>query len=67
MPRVRLDWDPRYKKAAIVSDFLESIRGGFSIPNDNKKMLEKQGKAAWLIPDFFSPITKTGRFEIGLI
>lgn len=66
MPRVILDWDTKYKKAVIVSDFLETIRAVFSIPNDNKQMLKRMGRPTWHMADFTSPITSTGRFDIGL-
>jgi superfamily II DNA or RNA helicase len=66
MARVILDWDPKYKKAVVVSEFLENIRGRFSIPNEGKAILDRQGKSTWNMPDFLSPITNTGRFGIGL-
>lgn len=66
MPRVILDWDASRKTAIIVSDFLENIRAQFSIPNKSKTMMTKMGKPTWYMADFISPITKTGRFDIGL-
>lgn len=66
MPRVILDWDEKYKRALIVSDFLETIRAKLSIPNKNKNLLKRKGKATWFMSDFISPITNTGRFELGL-
>lgn len=66
MARVIFDWDKKYKRAVIVSDFLESIRGKFSVPNENKKILKKTGRPTWYMSDFDSPISNTGRFDIGL-
>ena len=66
MPRIILDWDPGRKQAIIVSDFLENIRAQFSIPNKSKSIMTKKGKPTWYMADFISPITKTGRFDIGL-
>ena len=66
MPRVILDWDPGRKQAIIVSDFLENIRAQFSVPNKSKSIMSKKGKPTWYMADFISPITKTGRFDIGL-
>ena len=66
MPRVILDWDAKYKRASIVSDFLESIRAKFSVPNESKQMLQRTGKQTWYMSDFVSPISNTGRFDIGL-
>jgi superfamily II DNA or RNA helicase len=64
--RVILDWDQKYKRAIIVSEFLENIRARFSVPNDTKQILKRQGRPTWHIADFISPITNTGRFELGL-
>ena len=66
MPRVILDWDPKYKKAVVVSEFLETIRGRFSIPNEGKAIMKNQGKPTFHMADFLSPITNTGRFGLGL-
>lgn len=66
MPRVILDWDPKYKKAIIVSEFLETIRAKFSVPNDNKKIMKRTGRPTWYMNDFISPISNTGRFDTGL-
>ena len=66
MPRVILDWDQGRKQAIITSDFLENIRAQFSIPNKSKSIMTKKGKPTWYMADFISPITKTGRFDIGL-
>lgn len=66
MARVILDWDTKYKKAIIISDFLEVIRSNFSIPNENKSIMKRQGRPTWHMSDFISPITNTGRFELGL-
>jgi superfamily II DNA or RNA helicase len=66
MPRVILDWDAKHKQAFMVSDFLENIRAQFSVPNEDKKMMERQGLPSYYIPDFISPITRSGKFDIGL-
>jgi hypothetical protein len=66
MAKVILDWDEKYKTAVIVSEFLPAIRARFSIPNDSKAILKKQGRATWYMADFISPITNGGRFEVGL-
>jgi len=65
MAKVILDWDTKYKKAILVSDFLENIRAEISIPNEKKELMKRKG-ASWNNPDFFSPITNTGRFSIGM-
>ncbi|MDD4109988.1 MAG: DEAD/DEAH box helicase family protein [Clostridia bacterium] len=66
MPRVILDWDSKYKKGIIISDFLENIRAQFSVPNKSKKMMGVKGMPTYHLADFISPITSTGRFDIGL-
>ena len=66
MPRVILDWDQKYKRAIIASDFLDSIRAQFSIPNESKVMMKRQGRPTWHMADFISPISNTGRFDLGL-
>lgn len=66
MPRVILDWDKSYEKGLIVSDFLENIRAHFSVPNDSKKMMGARGMYNRHLQDFISPITNTGRFDLGL-
>lgn len=66
MPRVILDWDSKYNKAVVVSDFLENIRAKFSVPNDGKKMLKRTGAPTWYMSEFNSPISATGRFEMGM-
>jgi superfamily II DNA or RNA helicase len=66
MAKVILDWDNRTKKAIIISNFTENIRAAFSVPNESKQRAEKQEKPTWYMSDFLSPVSKTGRFEIGL-
>ena len=66
MPRVILDWDEKHERAVIVSDFLDTIRARFSVPNDSKAMMKKTGKPTWYMADFISPISNTGRFDVGL-
>ncbi len=66
MPRVILDWDSGRKQAIIVSEFLENIRAQFSVPNKSKSIMTKKGKPTWYMADFISPITKSGRFDVGL-
>ena len=62
--KVILDWDKKYKKGIIVSDFLDVIREHFSIKNPNARVLQR-------IIGFHAPlrqyaITNNGRFEFGL-
>lgn len=66
MARVILDWDQKYKKAVLISDFLNLIRAKISIPNTSKKLLKRLGKSVRHISDFISPISTTGRFDLGL-
>lgn len=66
MAKVILDWDKKTKKVIIESNFTENIRAAFSVPNESKQRAEKQGKTTWYMSDFLSPITQTGRFEMGL-
>lgn len=66
MPRVILDWDQKSKSAIIISDFLATIRAKFSVPNDGKKIMERSGRSTWYMPDFISPITAAGKFDLGL-
>lgn len=66
MPRVILDWDEKYKKGIIFSEFLEMIRANFSVPNESKIQMSKRGMPTYYMSDFISPITSTGRFDLGL-
>jgi len=63
MPKVILDWDTRYSKGIITSDFLNNIRHYFSVPNPLAKLSKFQGSH---IPKRLFAITDTGRFNIGL-
>lgn len=65
MANVVLDWDDRYKKGIIISDFLNHIRSHFSVPNENKSILQK--RFVRFIPERIHIITSTGRFDIGLL
>ena len=66
MPRVILDWDEKHKKGIIFSEFLEMIRANFSVPNESKIQMSKRGMPTYYMSDFISPITSTGRFDLGL-
>lgn len=66
MAQVILDWDSKYKKAVITSNYLDVIRATFSVPNESKDILKRTGRPSWYVPDFVSPISNTGRFSIGL-
>lgn len=64
MPKAILDWDTKYKKGVIVSDFLDNIRQHFSVPNPDEKILKRRG--IQFVPKRLFAITDTGRFESGL-
>lgn len=66
MPRVILDWDQKSNSAIIISDFLETIRAVFSVPNNSKEIMTRAGKPTWYMSNFISPIAPSGKFEIGL-
>jgi len=66
MPKVIFDWDLRYKKGIIISDFFDVIREHFSIANENANFLRKRLGPMAHIPLRKYAITESGRFEAGL-
>lgn len=67
MAKVILDWDTKYKKGIIISDFLDVIREHFSIENPDARILIKRLGPWARIDKRKYAITNTGRFEPGLL
>lgn len=67
MAKVILDWDAKYKKGIVVSDFLDLIREKFSIENPNARILKKKFGPQFHVDARKYAITNTGRFEPGLL
>jgi superfamily II DNA or RNA helicase len=67
MPKVILDWDTKYRKGIIISDFLDVIREHFSIENPDAHILKKKYGPRFHIDARKYAITNTGRFEPALL